>query len=208
MSARRSPVERAWLAGGVIAVGLVLAVGWLLVVRPEQSRASDKQDTAAAAELSNLALQRQVTALQVQSRQLDGLTGQLAAAYQALPASSDMDAFTRELSAAAAASGVRLTSIAVGTPTATDSATGSTASDGQQSRSITVTVGSSGSVTAQQDFLHRIEDGSRAATLTSVGLVSTAGSNETVTIGLKVFVQPQTAQQAAAAKQLLAAGRK
>jgi hypothetical protein len=174
------------------------------VVSPEQGRAADKRDAAVAAELSNVSLQRQVTALKVQSGHIDALTGQLAAAYQALPASSDMDAFTRELSAAAADSGVRLTSIDVGTPAATTEP----ASAGQQSQSITVTVGSSGSVAAEQRFLHRIQDGARAATLTSVDVTSPSAADETLTIELQVFVQPQTRQQAAAAQQLLAAGTK
>lgn len=226
MSGQRTPIERLWLAGGALVVGVVLAAGWLTVVRPELGKADQRHEDAQSAQDSNLALLQQVVALRSRSGQLGELAAQVAAAYQALPATPSLDAFTRELSGDAAASGVTLSGISVGPPTgtgpaagaasgtATAGATGTTAAAGAaaagaaaagQSRTIAVTVTSTGPVAAEQNFVQRVQGGARAATITSVGLTSQSGGVAAVTIALRLFVQPRSAQQTASLGKLLAA---
>lgn len=227
----RSGAERAWLAGGVLAVGLAVLVSWFMIVNPELSRASNTRDQVASTQDSNLFLQHRVSALQNQSKQLSTLAGQLRAADAALPATAGIDEFTRQLSSFAYAGHVRLTSITVGSPTlAGTSGAGAAApvsnptasappaavpptGAGQvtavvgQTYSIAVTVVTSGSAADQQIFLHKIQNGGHAAFVTSAALAPPAAGGAaaaaTLTTQLQVFVQPQSPQDQAALQKLL-----
>jgi len=228
----RSGAERAWLAGGVVAVGLAVVVSWFMVVNPELSKASTTRNEVASTQDSNLFLQHRVTTLRDQSQQLGTLANQLRAAGAALPSTAGIDEFTRQLSAYANTSQVRVTSITVGSPalagssgpgaaapaaTATDSATDSatappagavsTTAVVGQTYSIEVTVVSAGPAGAQQSFLHQIQNGPRAVFVTSAALAppasGVAAGAATLTTQLQVFVQPQSPQDQAALQKLL-----
>ncbi len=227
MSAQRSAAERLWLLGGAVAVGLTAVVGWFLVVRPELSKASDTRAATSLAQTSNLVLQRHVGDLRSQANQISALTGDLNAARAALPPTSSIDQFTRELSAYAQSNHVRLTSITVSGPKPTG-ATGSAgapapapspgataaAAAGQavvgHTYSIGVSVVSSGTVADEQHFLRSVQHGSRAVLVTSGALAppdqsaghSTVGM-ATLTIELQVFVEPQSPQDLAELQKLL-----
>jgi hypothetical protein len=228
----RSGTERAWLAGGVLAVGLAVLIAWFMVVHPELSKASSTRDEVTSTQDSNLFLQRRVSDLQSQSRQLNSLAGQLRAASAALPSTAGIDEFTRQLSSYAHDGHVAITSITVGSPelagssdaapvtpsaastsAATEPGTGTAATTGTattavvgQTYSIEVTVVSSGSATDQQSFLHKLQHGPRAAFVTSAALAppqSGSSSSATLTTQLEVFVQPQSPQDQAALQKLL-----
>jgi hypothetical protein len=223
----RSGAERAWLAGGVLLVGLAAVIAWFMVVHPELSKAASTRDEVASTQDSNLFLEHRVSALRAQSKQLNSLAGQLRAAGAALPSNAGIDEFTRQLSSYAHAGHVSITSITVGSPElagtsgapaapSTDSTSAATAPVSPaspattavvgQTYSIEVTVVSNGSATDQQSFLRKLQHGPRAAFVTSAALApqqdGTSGA-ATLTTQLQVFVQPQSPQDQAALQKLL-----
>jgi len=231
--AERSGAERAWLAGGVLAVGLAVVVSWFMVVHPELSKASSTRGQVASTQDSNLFLQHRVVALRAQSQQLNSLAGQLRAAGAALPSTAGIDEFTRQLSSYAHAGHVTITSITAGSPALAGSSGATAAGSGAapaagatsaatatgtpatppttavvgQTYSIDVTVVSIGSAIDQQSFLRKLQNGPRAAFVTSAALAppqSGASSGAaTLTTQLQVFVQPQSPQDQAALQKLL-----
>lgn len=227
----RSGAERAWLAGGVLAVGFAVVISWFTVVHPELSKASGTRGEVASTQDANMFLQHRVVALRAQSQQLNSLAGQLRAAGAALPSTASIDEFTRQLSSYAHAGHVTITSITAGNPSlagtsgapvapSTDSTSAAPAPDAAsatgtpgttamvgQTYSIEVTVVSSGSATDQQSFLHTLQHGPRAAFVTSAALAPPQGGassgSATLTTQLQVFVQPQSPQDQAALQKLL-----
>jgi hypothetical protein len=215
----RAPVERAWMLGGALLVALALIAGWFLVVNPELGQARAKHDAVDAQRQENWVLQQHVNSLRQQSEQLDRLTQQLDAVSAALPATAGIDTFTRQLSASAEAAHVRISSISADTPTPVDPTATATAAASAgiaqpavaSTYSIAVTVISSGTTAAQQDFLHRIQSGARAALVSSAALAPPDGSTSaqntlaTLTTQLQVFVAPHSAADLAQLQKLIAA---
>jgi hypothetical protein len=203
---------RLWLAGGALALAVALAVGWFAVVSPEMSAAASRRDDTAAAEFANLALQRQVAGLRAQTAQIAALEQQLHAAQAALPATAGIDTFTTQLSQYAHATQVLLTAITVGppavlagggrpagkAPVANAPATRAPAPRAVSGSlySIDVSVVTTGTGAAQQAFLNRVQYGARAALVRSAALapssaVHSLDAPSTMTLSLRVFVEPQ-----------------
>jgi hypothetical protein len=183
--------KRAWLGGGAIAAVLIAAVSWFIVISPERSSTTSLGTQTSAAQLQNTLTQAKITKLRRQSANLAKLQAQLASALEALPKASGLPAFTRQLSAQAAASHVAVTNISIGTiaaasadggavvpgaaapPTTTpDAATPSTTPAPATAPggvfAIPVTVISSGSLKNELAFLKAIQTlGPRRALVTS-----------------------------------------
>lgn len=183
--------KRAWFGGGAIAAVLIAAVSWFMVISPERSSTASLGTQTSEAQLQNSLTQAKITKLRRQSANLGKLQAQLASALEALPKASGLPAFTRQLSAQAAASHVAVTNISIGaiaaassgggavgpdaapatttptpTPTSTTSVPATTAPGGVFA--IPVTVISSGSLTNELAFLKAIQtSGPRRALVTS-----------------------------------------
>lgn len=110
--------KRAWLGGGAIAAVLIAAVGWFMVISPERSSTASLDAQTSDAQLQNVLTQAKVAKLRLQAANVSKLQAQLASALEALPAASGLPAFTRQLSAQAAASHVTVTNISIGAITA------------------------------------------------------------------------------------------
>ena len=183
---------RNWLIGGLLALLVLAALLWLVLVGPEFDAAASTRASAADAAQQGQQLQAHVDQLRAQQSQLPALRQQLSAARAAVPSDSGADAFTRELSVAAAATHVKLTSISVGTPAAM------TGAGGQVTGVFTlaVSVVTTGEPSAQFAFLHALQNGARAALVTGAALAppaTTAGTTSagtTMTVSLTVFADP------------------
>ncbi len=209
-------LRRLWIGGAAFAALLIAAVGWLFVISPELSSASSLRTEASDSDWQNTMLQSKVNKLAQESKNVGALTSALSAAIAALPTSSGLSGFTRQLTSQATAYHVEIQSIAVGsvsvvtadgTATATD-ATSTTAAG--QLYAVPVTVVSTGSLAHQVAFLHAIQAiGPRRALVSSVQVGasgSTSGSidaDDTATIQLTAFSAPQTPEQLAELKKLL-----
>jgi hypothetical protein len=210
--------KRAWLGGGALVALLIVVMSWFMVISPELSAAAALRTQATDADLQNSVTQGKVAKLRLQAEHLGELTTSLASALEALPTSSGLPAFTRQLSAQGTLSHVDVTSIVIGsissvnadgatgtTPTTTTPAPTATAPANAGSTSagsvyaIPVTVISSGSLTHELAFLKAIQTlGPRRALLTSTQFAPGGGGAQgasidrsaTVTVQLTVFSAP------------------
>jgi hypothetical protein len=190
-----------------------------MLISPELSGASSLKGETASAEDQNASLQRKNSKLENDNKNIAALREALRNARAGLPIDSGIPALTRQLSAQAAASGITLKSISVGSP-AEITANGSAAAAGSAATAgsvagklfaITVTLVSDGPAAHQQRFLTAIQtDGPRRALVTSTQVTPGTGastssieSTSTMNLQLQVFVAPQTPAAAAElAKQL------
>jgi hypothetical protein len=207
----RDRVERLWIGGGSVVAVLVAAIAWLAVVHPELSKASSLHSQTDTVRTENSTLQAKLDKLQKDSAKVATLRQSLAQAQAALPAGTGLDAFTRQVSAQAAAAHVKITSLtatapvpvaaATSAPTAPggDTATTSSASatpstpaptstnsaiapaSGQYSIAVTIAV--SGTPAGDLAFLHALQTGGPRAVLVNSTQISSqvGGSGGAVT---------------------------
>ncbi|MCU1659195.1 MAG: hypothetical protein JWO57_3851 [Pseudonocardiales bacterium] len=207
--------RKVWLAGGLLAAALVAAASWLFVISPELSSASSLRSQAQNTELNNVMLQAKAAKLREQSKGIDVLSSKLSDALSALPATSDLSTFTRQVNRQATQNQVQLTSVAVGTAssaTANGAATtpAANATPGQLV-AIPVTLISTGSLRHQLDFLKAVQAvGPRRVLVTSTQIAPGAGAvvssidgSASITIQLSAFVAPQTQRQLTQLQKLL-----
>lgn len=110
--------DRKWIAGAVAVAVAMVAASWFLVISPKLDDAATVRANAAAAADQNDVLQAKVDKLRVESASLPKLVKDLDTLQVALPPTSSLDAFTRQLTQQAAHAKVTVTSIVIGTPTA------------------------------------------------------------------------------------------
>ena len=98
--------SRLWLAGGTLAALLALVLGWLFVVSPQRAKAADLNSQADQIVSANASLVTQIAELKREFANLPATQAQLAQYSQRIPATADLSAFLRQLSAAGTASQV------------------------------------------------------------------------------------------------------
>jgi Tfp pilus assembly protein PilO len=106
-----------WIAGTVVAVIAIAAAGWFVAIAPQSHKASNLVSQAATQEQSNLALRNTLTRLNTQMTRVPAEQAEVAAIAQKIPADPGLPGYVRNLTAAAAQTGVELVSIAPGVPT-------------------------------------------------------------------------------------------
>lgn len=219
------------LGGGVAGAVLLAAVGWLMLIHPKLSDASELNDQADGVRQQNTVLQAKISKLADASKNLTGLTAQLRAAANALPSSDALADFNTQIAGYAAQSRVKITSVTAADPqafaggasapaasaddsasstAATPPAAASAATASGQIYSIQVTLVSTGSGAAQVKFLHAVQYGARSALVTTCAIAPEASSSvssfqasTTMTTTMLLFVQPLApAAQAKLLKQL------
>ena len=181
-----------WVVLTVVAVLVVGAGGWFLLITPKRSEAADIRGQAARQVTANGQLQTQLAVLKSQAKDLPRQQAKLAAVSAKIPDNPALPSLIRALSKVAANTGVELVSISPSTPTpvaaaagtpvvvaGTGAGTGATpapvaASAGQLS-SIGVSLSVAGSYFQVEQFLDGIEGLSRAMKVT--GFTLTPGSN-------------------------------
>lgn len=209
--------RRAWLAGGALVALLIVAISYLLVIAPKLGDASDTRAQARDNDAQNLTLASRHGALVRQQTGLPAMRTELAAALQALPATSALPEFTHEVTRAAAASGVTLSNISINgltpvtSPSAAPAPTGSTttpvaaAAPTVSQYQVGVTLSTSGPTPNQLAFVKAVENGSRRALVTSTSFTGN-GSKASLTSQLTIFTAPMTTQQIAQLRALLGSG--
>ncbi|MBB2902844.1 type IV pilus assembly protein PilO [Kineococcus radiotolerans] len=114
----KSSQNTLWVAGaGVLAALLVLAT-YLLVIAPQRTEAADLQTQRVSVEQSNAEIEQRTALLRSQFATLDEKKAELAAIQAQLPSASEVPALLRQVSAFAAATGVRIDQVTPGTPEA------------------------------------------------------------------------------------------
>jgi Tfp pilus assembly protein PilO len=130
---------RQWTALTAVAVLIIFAGGWLLLVKPQHSKVASLQVQAASQQQSNQLLLQQITARQAQQKLLPHEQAQLQKLSTQVPTLPDEPGIIRSLSSSADGAGVNLLSLTPGATvpvistaaTATGAATLPSASSGQ-----------------------------------------------------------------------------
>ena len=107
-----------WVAIAAVAVLVILAGGWFLLVSPKRHDAQDLQTQADSVERSNQSLSVQLATLRAQAKDLPRQQAVLAAVAAKIPDNPAMPTLIRSLNAAAADTGVELVSLAPTAPAA------------------------------------------------------------------------------------------
>jgi hypothetical protein len=222
----RDRVERLWIGGGSVVAVLVAAIAWLAFVHPELSKASSLRSQTDTVRTDNSTLRAKLGKLQKDSAKVATLRQSLAQAQAALPAGTGLDAFTRQVSAQAAAAHVKVASLTATAPvpvaaatsaaaapadTATTSSANATPStpaptsangatvpaSGQYSIAVTIAV--SGTPAGDLAFLHALQTaGPRAVLVNSTQISSQVGGSGGAVTTLSVQLQVFASPQPAA----------
>jgi Tfp pilus assembly protein PilO len=181
--------DRVWLLGGVFAMIMLILGGWFLLISPQNAETEDAQDRVDAGTTEVSVLRRRAAVLKAETAQLPAYTAKLAANLRAMPTTSGVPDFLRQLQDSGAAVGVEITGINVGEPQQ------STAVPAAFELPISLVVsGGAGNLSKFLDRLQNVQP--RAVLVSSVGLTSTTDKGMTAAISLKAFVSPPTATPA------------
>ncbi|GAA0275781.1 type 4a pilus biogenesis protein PilO [Cryptosporangium japonicum] len=186
-AAFRISAYRSWVIGGVAGAVALILLGWLLLIRPQLTEASDLRDRTATAEDGIAGLRKRLAQVRAENANLDNYRSAYATARTALPTSDKMTTFLRDTQSAATLAATSIEGVSVGTPVAL--------ADGAV-YGLPITVAAEGSATALDGFLHRMQRVQPRTVL--VKTLSLASAEEdpvmdgriTLTIEMQAFVAP------------------
>ena len=106
-------MNRLWILGAVLMIGVVVVRGWMLGVSPKLGEVRAAKADQASVESQNAAFETQLATLKDQFDSIGELRTELSALREAVPAGADMPAFIGQLDEIAKAHNVTLTAITV-----------------------------------------------------------------------------------------------
>ena len=208
--------DRIWLMAGGFASALIVAFGWLFFISSEKSDTSNYRQQLANAQTQAIVIHRHLNTLKTDNANLAQYKQQLAADQAALPATTEIQSFLRQLQAGGLAAGVTVTSISAAQPipVVADASTSATSSDSSSTSStdpnavaseyqIGIVVNAAGNLSNLTAFLQQLQQTQPRAVLISGVSEVPSGSGagrDLMTITLKAFVAPATADGASATK--------
>ena len=105
-----------WVIGAALAIILVIAAGWFLLVSPQRAKAAELRTQVATEQAASASLRTELAQLTAQAKQLPAKQAELKKFSQKIPAVTALPATIRALHQAATKAGVSLVSIAPTTP--------------------------------------------------------------------------------------------
>jgi Tfp pilus assembly protein PilO len=182
-------IDRMWLLGGIVVMLLLVAGSWFLLIAPKNAEADEVRSSAADATAQLIILKHQVAALKAESAKLDSYKTQLQTNQKALPTTSGVPDFLRQLQDSGTAVDVDISNVSVGAPELTKDVAGV--------YQLPISLSAAGTVADMSAFLNRLQQVQpRAVLLKSVGLTEStdvatgATSMQTASISLLAFVSP------------------
>jgi Tfp pilus assembly protein PilO len=179
-------VDRIWLLGGVVVVVLLAVASWFLVIHPRYTEASAVRDQVGDGNVQLIRLQHQLADLNVQEKRKAALLAKLKTLQTALPPSSDLTAFVRQLQASSTADNVDVSTISLGTPVKSDSVA--------TVLEVPITLTVTGAADNMSKFLLQLQSAqTRAVLITQVGLSAatttdgSAATDLTASLALTAF---------------------
>lgn len=178
MGAREN--NRLWLLGGLIAIVVIVAATYLLLIKPVYTDKSEVQGQAADQDVQLVELKHQLNDLKAQAAEAGVYRAQLADRQAALPQQYDLPAYLRALQASEKSVTVDISSVGVTLPQKVDgSAT---------VFSVPITLTVSGKPADITRVIKRIQvDQSRAVLITSVNLSVTNESKANADVVFVAF---------------------
>jgi len=101
--------NRIWVAGGVLIVIVVFALGGLLGIKPQLDAAQVSNNDRFSVEAANEQHRLEIVALEEQSTRLPEFQAAVAELREAIPALPDLDSFSGQLAGLEVSTGVRVT---------------------------------------------------------------------------------------------------
>jgi Tfp pilus assembly protein PilO len=200
---------RQWVTITAVVVLVILAGGYLLLVKSEKSKVSDLKTQTDAQLQQNQILLTQISSLQSLAKQLPAQQQALAKFSTLIPDSADEPTLIRQLSSAARGAGIDLHSISPGgatsvstTPAAGTQSLGAPSAAGGatplQLYSMTVSLTITGSYANVESFFQSLERMPRAILVDTFSLspstdAATGRTDLSVTMTTKVFYTPASA---------------
>jgi len=184
--------DRLWTVGGALGAIALLAVGWFFFIGPQYAQASALEDDVAVTQDRVTALQRRLGELRQQNSDLARYNAELQRDRQALPTTSGLTDFLRELQTAGNNIGVGISGLTVGTPVPITAA-------GVPLHALPITMTATGKSARLNQFLNTLQRVQPRAVLINSANLSTedkmgslAGS-VSLTLSIQVYVAPGTA---------------
>jgi Tfp pilus assembly protein PilO len=184
---RSARADRVWVIGGALGAVLLLAIGWIFFIGPQRAQTGELNDQAAAAQLMLTAQRHRLVELRQQNTQLPQFRAQLALDQQALPGTSGLSDFLRQLQVGGDRTGVTVSGVVVAGPQEVTAAE-------RRLYALPVTLTATGAVAGLIDFLDQLQRVlPRAVLIDSVTAgpaehAATLAGGVTVTLGVRVFV--------------------
>ena len=219
----RTQIEKLWLVAGAVVGGILVLVGYFMLISPQKSTTNNVKAQVADAQSRNAAAKSKIAVLQKQNSQLNNYLADVAQAKLALPDTSGLPDFLRTLQSIGAASQTAITSLTVGQPSDLSAATGfpgvagnagggssakngSGATGGQSAGStgkvygLSITLSVTGAVPRLNEFLKQLQTVQpRAVLISSLNETSNnAGSTKgdtTLALTMAAFVAPASAAE-------------
>jgi type IV pilus assembly protein PilO len=209
----KTHTERLWLLGGGIVAVLMVLIGYMMFISPQNSNTSSAQSQVSSAKAVNQRLQARIAELKVQSKNLAQYQTELRLEQLALPSSSGLPDFLRTLQSIGNATQAQLSALTVGPPadvtgiaggagtatssTPSSSATSSAATGGLRVYSLPITAVVTGSYAQLDGFLTQLQSVQPRAVLISqltegTGTSGTPGATggTSLQLTMQAFVAP------------------
>lgn len=184
MSARH--VNRLWIAAGLAAVALLGVLTWAFAVSPQQTDTAALEEQTQAAHDQAVVLRARIVKLTADKANLPTLKKELGAQQAALPDTSGVPAFLRQLQATGSKVGADISGIAVGDPAPVDTTPGVWA--------LPIQLTAEGSPAQLDGFLEQLQarGQKRAILIETANLTSEGGAagESSLSLAVKAFVAP------------------
>jgi Tfp pilus assembly protein PilO len=184
--------DRLWIVGGALGGVVLLLIGWLFFISPQKGETSSLRDQLATSELRQTELQHKLADLRRQNARMPQYLAQLGHDRQALPTTSSLSSFLREVQAAGDATGVAMKSMLVGSPT-------QLSAGGKQVYALQIGLTVAGTSVHLNRFLDELQQRRPRAVLIAsaneapADQTGTLAGSVTLTLSLQVFVAPTKA---------------
>lgn len=217
----RSQMERLWLLVAGVAGLLMLVVGYLMFISPQQGQTDSVNGQVATARLRNSSLEARIAEMQQQNANLATYQAEVKQAELALPYTSGLPAFLRALQSIGNSTQATVNSLDVGAPADLTAAGAGTApsapsASGQAGAAspavavqglhvyaLPITASVSGSVTQLEQFLTQLQSVQPRAVLISAitegsaAAGSASGNRSSLSLTMQAFVAPSSAAEQA-----------
>jgi Tfp pilus assembly protein PilO len=198
MTRMRGP-DRLWAAGGAVIALALAALSYVFLISPQNSETDGLRVDIDQVNDRVVILQARLAQLRKENEKLGEHQARLAAQRQALPTSTALSDFLREMQTAGERSGVSVSTVNAGTA-------GTTRAAGSDVQVLPVTLTVNGGADAQIAFLDQLQrEQPRAVLIIGANLVPADGaqslsSGVTMTLSVQIFVavRPTPAASASA----------
>ncbi len=178
--------DRIWLAGGVVAAVLLLAIAWFFLVSPERGDAAAVREQTTTAMDRVAVLRQKLDVLRKQNAHLATYQARLAELQAALPSQPSLSAFLRQVQQAGTDAGTVIDGFTAGLPISV------VGDDKAYALQVSVTAdGSNAQLEALLNLLQRVQP--RAVLVSSITAavgtkVGAPDNTVTLTVTMQVFV--------------------